>query len=514
LKADEGQLGVSDRFFEVGGNSLRLMSVISKTHQVFEVRIPLGEVFKSPTVRGMAHYIRSRERERYQQIRPAEKKQYYPLSSAQRRIFFIQEMDRETTVYNMPRWIRLDNTIGAARVEQVLRKLIARHESLRTSFVFVDGEPVQCVHGHVHFSLPVVRLADNSWEEAAKDFVMPFDLSAAPAFRACYGKREEHAILLFDIHHIISDGISEFILERDFYALLYGRNLPEIKLQYKDFSNWQSRVMHTPYFNRQAHYWANVFQNPMRPLNLPYDFKRQGVQDFQGASIPFAMNDEELQQLRDVALKLEVTPYMLLFAVYNIMLSNLAEQPDVAVGIPIAGRQHSNLENTMGIFINTVAVNSHIESADTFAGFARKTKHNLLGAYENQDYPFDLLTEKLSAGREGNRNGPFDVMFDYHNESLDAVASEGDHSEKSIIKTGNTKFDLNLHIIETPSRMYGSLDYAVNLFEKETAEMVLDTYKSIVLDVLRNPDVSLRELSIVNLFREDAGEVDAIEFNF
>jgi acyl carrier protein len=507
------ELSINDRFFEIGGNSLRLMAIISKIHQDFGLRIPLVEVFKAPTIKGISRYIQTQEKTLYKEIKPSEKKQYYPLTSAQRRIYFIQELDRTSTAYNMPRWIKLSEGMDASRVETALIKLVERHESFRTSFVLVDGEPVQCISDGLDFSLPSTKNNDQSIEQIAKDFIKPFDLTRAPLFRACLLQQNNELILLFDAHHIISDGISELILERDFQAIANNQELPPVQLNYRDYSNWQYLAMKAGYFLGQEKYWSDVFSKPVKPLNLPYDYKQQTIQSFRGNALYFTLNQQEFDNVKAIAIQEEVTPYMLLLSIYMILLSKLANQQDVSVGIPIAGRHHAKTENTIGVFINTAALRTQVNSDQQFCHFVKAIKDLLLHTYENQDYPIDLLSRKNEPGN--HHGGPlFNVMFDYHNERLDAVAPATGGATKSILKNSTTKFDLNLHLIETSTDTYGSLDYSTDLFEKETVEMILDAYLNLVKEFLRDTQVRIKDIEIYNLLPEESEGIDSIEFDF
>ena len=290
----------------------------------------------------------------------------------------------------------------------------------------IDGEPVQRVHKELDFKLSYTETKEEDIPSIIEEFIRPFDLSKAPLLRIGLAKVSEHKhIFLFDMHHIISDGISMNILIKEFISLYGGEKLPELKIQYKDFSAWQNELFKTEGIKKQEEYWLNTFSGEIPVLNMPTDYPRPAVQSFEGDSIDFNVDSELTKELNKLAAETGSTLYMVLLAAYNVLLSKYTGQEDIVVGSPIAGRQHADLDNIIGMFVNTLAMRNFPESSKTFKEFLAEVKDNALRAYENQDYQFEELVEKLNIPRDMSRNPLFDTMFVMQNTDNTILAAGG-----------------------------------------------------------------------------------------
>ncbi|MCP5053681.1 MAG: hypothetical protein GY940_41330, partial [bacterium] len=287
LPLEKEQIGIDGNFFRLGGHSLKATVMLSRIHKTFNVNVPLTSIFTTPTIRGLAACIKKTAPGRYISIEPAEKKEYYPLSSAQGRLYLLYRMDMDSTGYNMPSISILEGEIHKDQLENAFLKLLHRHESLRTSFQMVAEEPVQRVHDKVEFEITYYDSVSKTGEETRiKAFILPFDLSRPPLLRVGLIKEEDtRHIFLVDMHHIISDGTSMSLLVKDFTDLYSAGNLPELKIQYKDFSGWQNSEKETKKHREQ--YWLNEFKGDLPVLVLAADFPRPEVLGFGGASERF-----------------------------------------------------------------------------------------------------------------------------------------------------------------------------------------------------------------------------------
>ena len=281
------------------------------------------------------------------------------MSSAQKRIFFLQRLDPESIAYNMPFSVPLSGDIQKEKLETVIKRLIERHESLRTSFRLIDAEPVQIVHDHIPFRLEFI---DTGSDEAAvfRSFVRPFDPGSAPLMRSALFKREENSFIwLVDVHHIISDGTSQTILEEDF-SILYNDGTPdppELKVQYKDFSIWQDQLFGSGAIKPQWAYWLDIFADSgdIEHLRLPGDRKRPERYTSEGDRFTFKLERGDADRFRTFSLESGGTVYMNMLAVLNALFYRYSGQEDVVIGTGIAGRHHADLERIMGMFVNTLA---------------------------------------------------------------------------------------------------------------------------------------------------------------
>jgi hypothetical protein len=227
-------------------------------------------------------------------------------------------------------------------------------------------------------------------------------------------------LLLVDMHHIISDGVSHMILEQDFTALYKGEALPALRIRYKDFSGWQNNRQEKEKLKKQQEYWLKEYAAEVPVLDLPTDFVRPAIQSFEGNSVTFEMPGDDTAALKSIALAGGSTLYMVLLAVFNVLLSRLSGQQDLVVGSPAAGRRHADLEKIIGMFVNTLALRNYPEGEKTFKEFLLEVKERTLEAVENQDYPFEELVEKVSIIRDAGRNPLFDVMFTFTDVNADA----------------------------------------------------------------------------------------------
>ncbi|HLP58794.1 MAG TPA: condensation domain-containing protein, partial [Candidatus Deferrimicrobium sp.] len=412
-------IGIHDNFFQSGGHSLKATLLVSKIHKVFNVKIPLVEIFKNPTISGLSNYIGNTAAEAYTGIAPVEQKEYYVLSSAERRLHFLQEMDKDGTAYNIPvAWI-LEGVLDRKKLADTFVQLVKRHESFRTSFIIIGEEPVRRVHNKSFAELFQKRPLG---EDPLK-FIQPFDLSQAPLLRVgLLNLAEDRHMLLVDMHHIISDGMSSQVLARDFSALYAGNELPGIKVQYKDYAEWQKRERVSKNILEQGEFWEKEFEGEIPVLELPADYARPAVYSFEGNKINFEINKETAGALKTLALETGTTLYMLLLALYTIFLSKLSNREDIVVGTPVAGRRHDDLEKIIGMFVNTLATRNYPAGEKMFRDFLAEVKEKTLKAFENQEYPYEDLVEKVTAIRDVSRNPLFDTMFVLQNTGSQEIA--------------------------------------------------------------------------------------------
>ncbi|MBW7473808.1 non-ribosomal peptide synthase/polyketide synthase [Paenibacillus oenotherae] len=498
-------VGVNDDFFSLGGHSLKAMVLVSHIHKAFGTAMPLRQVFETPTVAGMARFIEGEEGASdtgFAAIQRVEPQDYYELSSAQKRLFILNGMEGTGTSYNMPDAMLMEGRIDSARVESAFRELISRHESLRTSFLMVNGEPVQRVHAEVDFALSYTELLHASQEEleaAAASFVKPFDLSKAPLMRVGLVKLEdERHLFLFDMHHIVSDGLSMGIIMSEFAALYGGELLPELGLQYKDFAAWQNGLFASGFLQKQEAYWLEALSGELPVLELPTDYPRPSLQSFDGAQLSFRTDAKLKDELNRLASETGTTLYMVLLAAYNVLLAKYSGQSDLIVGTAAAGRSHADLGGVVGMFVNTLAIRTAVDDSRTFRELLVDVKQRLLGAYEHGDYPFEQLVEGLNLSRELSRNPVFDTMFILQNTD-DGPLQLGDVKLESLATEQTmTKFDLTLEATELEDRMEFVLEYASRLFSKPTIERMAAHLEALLSEVTLRPDASLSELSLLS----------------
>ncbi|MCP5109194.1 MAG: amino acid adenylation domain-containing protein, partial [bacterium] len=509
LKKERGSIGVEDNVFDLGGHSLNGTILLAKIHKKMQARIPLAELFEKPTVRGLAEFISNGREESYESIEPAPKMEYYPLSSAQKRLFLLDQFQNIGISYNLPDFFKIKSPAEAERMLETFKKLIQRHESLRTSFELIDNQPVQRIHEQVDFK---IEYYDSDVDPST--FVRPFDLSRAPLLRAGLVLMEAECLLLLDMHHIITDGTSIEIFRNDFLALYEGEELEPLKLHYKDFAWWQNSEKARSLIATLETYWLKVFGADIPVLNIPVDYARPLVQSYEGSSVDFELEPAVVEKLNRVAGGQDATQYMMLLAVFNVLLFKLSGQEDIVVGTPTAGRSHTELERVIGMFVNTLALRNYPGAGKPFNGFLRNVRETTLQAFENQDYQFEELVDRLAITRDISRNPLFDVMFALHNQNETRWNVPGADSFENVLsslyESKIAGFDLELHGREIGGRLYFSLLYSTKLFKKETMPRFVNYYKKILSKVVENPEIVLSHIDIIT---EEEKKQVLYEFN-
>jgi amino acid adenylation domain-containing protein len=508
------KIGVTDDLFDLGGDSLKAANILSIIHKELNVNIPIQEFFDNPTIEGVARYLTDREgvegaeEKKYVSIEPAEKKEYYVISSAQKRMYIFQQMNSDSTAYNSPMLKMIEGEIDTGRLEDIFRRLTRRHESLRTSIVLMGDDPVQKIESDVAFKIDYfesTRTQDeveggipHSPDHFIKNFVRPFDLSKAPLMRVglVEGNEMEY-LLMMDMPHIISDGISMGVLISEFIELYEGKELPELKVQYKDYAEWQTREIGGAAIRQQEAFWLKEFEGEIPALDLPTDYMRPRTRDFEGNILRFDINSSETRDLKAFALEEGATLFMVLLSIYNIFLSKINNQDVIVVGTPTAGRFHADLEQVFGMFVNTLALKNVPAGEKTIREFLRKVKEKTLAAFANQDYQYEELVEKVMGKRDTSRSPLFDAMFLLLNMDIPVMELPGLKLKSCEYKQNTSKFDLTLICFESEKNLACTFEYSTKLFKQETIERFIGYLKKILSTVVESPDKKISEIDMV-----------------
>ncbi|MCP5049944.1 MAG: amino acid adenylation domain-containing protein, partial [bacterium] len=519
LAIQKETIGIDDNFFQLGGNSLTATLLVSQVSKAFDVNITLGEIFQTPSIHGLADKIRKTTEEKFISLEPVETKEYYSLSSSQRRLYLLQQMDRESIGYNLPVLLQIVGDLDVGKIESVFHQLVRRHESLRTSFHMEEEKLVQRVHQEVTFELEYLSATPVIIEhgptrtdtEIIKDFVRFFDLSHVPLLRAGLLERDaNNYLLVVDIHHIISDGISIQVLINDFTRLYASENFPLPRLQYKDFSQWQNSTAREDVIKQQEAYWINQFEGEIPVLNLPADYPRPQVRSFEGETIRFQVGGLEYDLLKSLSRTGEATLYMVLLSIFTILLSKLSGQEDIVVGTPIAGRRHADLENIIGMFVNTMALRNFPTGQTPFSQFLEEVKKQTLSSFENQDYQYEDLVENLVVNRDTSRNPLFDTMLILQNLENREMRIPGLTLKQLPSKSDIAKFDLTLECFEIDDYLSCSFEYSTRLFKHETIQRFIGYFMTIIPSLSVSHDIKISEIEII---AEEEKQQLLVDFN-
>jgi len=519
-------IGIDDNFFHRGGHSLKAMTLISKMHQALDIKVPLTEIFKRPTIRGLSAYINGSEavEDKYIAIEPAEKKHYYPLSSLQKRLFILNRVEGIGTAYNMTQVMTVEGELRRDSLEKAFRLLVQRHESLRTYFEMIKNDPVQRIKDNVEFGIECFDFAtgDTGYTGEEKKilthFVRPFDLSRAPLLRVgLIAISGEKHLLLFDMHHIISDGTSMAILAREVIELYRGDELPLLRLQYKDFTLWQNNGSGQALLEEQETYWLDRFKGELPELAIFTDFPRPQVQSFAGSAVPFVLEKEIEEKIFQLNRDTGTTLYMVLLAVLNIALARYTGQEDIIIGTPVAGRQHPDFNNIIGLFINPLVMRNFPRGEKTIDQFLKEVKNNTLRAFRHQEYPFGRLLEKLEIKKDFSRNALFDVELAVQNmESTDMQIQGLRFRPYEPFNSNVTQVDIAVYAVESDKGIDVDLVYCTALFKPETMERFAAFFREVLSCLLEDRDIQLKDINLAHAFgeAESAYKKESIEFDF
>lgn len=504
------KVGIKDNFFTLGGHSLKATKVINEIEVKMGVRFPLQTLFKNPTIEYLAKQFKDIKENLYEPIPMAETNDYYPMSSTQKRLFVIQQIDVQAVTYNMPGAIEVIGDMNYDKMGDIFQTLISRHESLRTSFNMIGGEADQKISDHIKLEIMCREhdtITQQDEELLLSDFVKPFDLSVAPLFRVEIVKISKNRhLIMFDIHHIICDGISLDIIIDEFAALLNGETLCEQHIQYKDYSEWIRRRDLTS----QGNYWISRFNDNIPVLSLPYDYHRTNIQSFKGNTVKLDIGKEVREGIEGLAKKLQCTEYMILLTTYMMLLGRYSNQEDIIVGSPISGRVHKDTEHIIGMFANTLPMRGKPEQNKSFLDFLLEMKTVCLEAYENQEYPFDELVEHVNIERDLSRNPIFDVMFSLIDNDEEKVKSKG--IGVSLLKVADhiSKFDLSLTVSIKEYGYEASCEYCSDLFCEDSIRRILNHYEILLKEIINNVE---KKIGDINILTESEKKEILIDFN-
>jgi len=531
------KIGINDDLFDLGGDSLKAANILSIIHKELNVNIPIKEFFDNPTIRGAVAYLAQKENiagaeeEKYASIPLEEKKAYYVLSSAQKRMYLFHQLNPDSIAYNTPMLKMIEGDIAVGKLADVFNKLIRRHESLRTAIETVNDEPVQRIKEEIEFKVEVEEewpsrlegtrgLAPLPEEPATRNpqpvtalissFIRPFDLARPPFLRVGllhlhtppFGHpsqegRAQNYILMVDMHHIIADGLSMGVLINEFMAFYKGKELPGLRVQYKDYARWQTREMEREASKRQEQYWLKEFARDIPVLELPCDYIRPKVRDFAGDILSFQVESQETRALKSLASGEGATLFMVLLVIYNIFLSRLSGQEAIVVGTPTSGRFHADLENLIGMFINTLPLKNYPAGEKSVREFLTEVKERTLTAFSHQDYQYEALVDRVSFDRDSGRNPLFDTMLMMQNLEIPGIEISGMALKPYPHEWKTSKFDLTLLVMEVESSLWFTLEYDTNLFKKETIERFVRYLKKIITTVVENPDKQISGLDML-----------------
>ncbi len=508
------QVGVYDNFFEMGGHSLLATQVVSRLRDAFKLEPSVRVVFESQTIAALSQKIeaalRTGSNESLLEIQPTPRDQALPLSFAQQRLWFLDRLNPGSAAYNIPAVVRLKGTLDTGALNQTLTEIVRRHESLRTSFRMVQGQPVQVINEAAEINLAAIDLSNDPDQSATCDRLIrehtqqPFDLSRELLFRpGLLRLAEDEHILFMTMHHIISDGWSMSVLMQEMATLYTGylnggeSTLGELPIQYADFAKWQREWLQGETLERQLSYWRNQLTGAATTLNLPTDRPRPPVQTFESDAVNFELSESLSKALKSLSQQEGVSLFMTLLAAYNTLLYRYTGQNDILVGTGIANRNRSEIESLIGFFVNMLVMRTDLSGTPSFRELLQRVRETAFAAYAHQDLPFEKLVEELQPERDLSHTPFFQVTFVLQNVSSEELTLPGLDVSPVEFTTGSAKFDLILSMTDAPAKLTGTLEYNTNLFDRSTIQRLLSHFNTLLENAIARPDQPVSELAIM-----------------
>jgi amino acid adenylation domain-containing protein len=499
-------IGSQDSFFDLGGHSLLATRMVSMVRAVLGVEVPLRAVFEAPTLAGLAALIeRARRAEARSVIPPlvrVPRTGPLPASFSQQRLWFLGRLDPESSAYNLMLAVRLAGVLDVAALAGALDGIVRRHEALRTVFVDQGGEPWQVISEPAPLCLPLADLAGlpdavrdgEARRVAGAEDRRPYDLARGPLLRSALlrsGSREH--VLLVGMHHIVSDGWSLGIFLRELGELYrLPVRLPELPVQYADYAAWQRQWLSGEVMEERLAWWKHQLAGAPPLVDLPLDRPRPSIQSFRGERVSLTMGSEA------VARRLGVTPFMALLAGFATLLSRYGGQSDLVVGTPIANRGRAELEDLIGMFVNTLALRVDLSGDPGFGELARRVREVALGAFARQDVPFERLVDELRPERSLSHSPVFQVMLALQNLPVSDLELEGLTLSPLELDSGRTQYDLSLFFYPLPDGgLLARLGYASDLFDAATARRILGHFQVLLAGVASDPETPLSRLPLL-----------------
>ena len=499
-------ISIEDSFFELGGDSLTAISLCESINKELNTNLTVKDIIEKDIIINLSDYISSIncEQENHIIIEPSNNQEFYPLSSAQKRIYYTHQMIGEKNiVYNIPGAVLIDTILDKNKVQKVFNTIIKNHSSFRTSFILNNNEVMQKISEDITIKINTFKAKEADIREIIDKFPHPFNLSNAPLLRvALYYIDDKKTLLLLDSHHIIMDGLSLSILIKEFCNLYNDIEVLPEKISYKDYAVWENKYISSKAILESESYWTKKFdKSDFSNLNLPYDYNMPNERSYKGNTFSRKIDSENFDKYIDYAKKQGVSPNMFFLSAFFILLYKYTSQEEITIGTPAMGRITNQLENTIGMFVNNLAMNAKIDSNIEFTTFLKSIKNQIQSDLAYQQYPYDLLVKKLNIPSSPTNNPLFDIMFIYQNIYNEKLQING--STANIIKSNSniSKFNLSLEI--EPNTKQINIEYRTDLFKKETISRFYEHYINTLNEIVNNENICIKNISIVSAEEKD-----------
>lgn len=518
------EINIKDDFFQIGGDSIIAIKFVNAINSYLNIKIGVADIMENPTITELANIVND---DRYKTNNNSdfynfkvnhEKREYYPITAIQSGFFKSDLCSSDTTVNNIPVIMIVEGTLDINKLEEAFNKLIDRHNSLRTTFHFIEDKPLQKVHSSMEFNIDYDEADEEEISLQIKSFIKPFLLDQLPLIRVKILKvATKRYYLMVDLHHIISDAHTISILFNEMLLIYYGMELPKLKIQYQDYALWQYESLTNGNFKAQEEYWHNIFSGELPQSIIPTDFERTKEKSYEGDRLVFQLDDSKTVSVKNIAANHETTTFVFLLTILNIVVAKYCASEDVVIGSPYIGRPHADLENMIGAFINMIPIRSYPSSHKKFIDFIDEVKKSIFSAYNNQDYPFDILLNTIDVKRDFNKSPIFNIVFSVQDvkapeiliNDLKMIPYERDNRE--------ILYDIIFMGTEDEERITFTLDYCCSLYNRETMLQFKEDYLELINKIIENPNILIGELllnSEKNIAKRNPSLIEDFSFNF
>jgi amino acid adenylation domain-containing protein len=507
-----GGFDLDSRFFEIGGTSLQALQLTILAREKFQVELPIRRLFENPTIAELAVLIRDSAGNGRPPLLPAGRDEGIPLSFPQERLWFLDRLSGGSPFYNIPVAVRIRGSLDTRALEKSFNEIIKRHTILRTTYGLIDGIPAQNVRPSMSVKIAVEDIGGSLENDPSPEILakmsglslIPFDLENGPPIRITLFRlgREDHIALLV-IHHIAADAWSFGVLLRElasFYGAFTGAgavSLPELRIQYADYALWQRRMAERGWLQDQLQYWKKAL-NGAPVLDLPTDKLRPAVQTYPGGAWTLGLSAELVASLKRLSIREGVTAFMTYLASFLAVLCRWTGAEDIVVGTPTAGRVQAEIEPLIGCFLNLLPLRTNLSGDPSFRHLLARVRETALGAFANQELPFEKLVQELRPRRDLGREPLFQVMFALQNAPMPELRLPGGTELRPVdLPHEVTRYDLTLFLTETGDSVSGCIEYNRDLFLPGTIERLAGYFQSWLAAAVANPELRLSELPLM-----------------
>jgi len=494
------KINVFQSFFDLGIDSIQSVSLVKQLSELIHCNIRVADVLNNNSIVELAKYIEDNYSVSNIQKKVIEKlpidKEFYEASSAQKRLYVLNKMEKSSVSYNLPQAFVLGEDIDIRRLEYAFNKLIKRQESLRTTFFINHGEVVQKIHPYFKLNIDEIQTTNKELDLKLKESITEFNIEELPLIRAHVFKTEDKKILFVDMHHIIVDGVSKYILIKELLKLYKGEELDELNYQYKDFAYYQNKLLEDG-LEKEGSYWRGKLSGEIPVLKLPLDYKRSNNRTFKGKTLEFNLGLEFSENLKRYTKEKSCTLFVTMLSAYYALLYKYTNQEDLIVGTPVSGRKYKEFDDVIGMFVNTIALRSKVSGSMKFKTLLENIKADSMEAIDNQEYPIDYLLGELNVKRDLGRNPLFDTMFSMLKGNASAALSDSMKLKEFKIYSDVSRFDLTMEVVDGED-ITVRLEYSTELFKEQRIQALYEHYKNILKTIILNDSMTIDSIDMIS----------------